>query len=346
MPFLEEVLPRITGNKLIFLDAHFAGGADFGLVDYARSATDPRSFPLLDELQALQPCLKADDILLIDDVHIYVPGSFQQGECPEFARRWHENAALFHALSFWRDTHVQTTLKNDEGYILLLPKCWQERFPSWLNILPHDATGQKLQISPGVRGATSTSIQRRICDARFATRYFRGDGIDVGGGGDSLVLFKELFPQVRHMFVYDQAHGDGQLLQNVPDETFDFLYSSHCLEHLRDPVEALHHWLRVVKSGGYLVVQVPDEDLYEQGTWPSRFNSDHKLTFTLFKEKSWSPVSVNVIDLVKSAANKAKPLSLELVDGGYRYQLQGKGFDQTSTPLVEAGIEMILRKHQ
>jgi SAM-dependent methyltransferase len=209
---------------------------------------------------------------------------------------------------------------------------------------PEDALTQNHTVAHGIRGCTGISMARRVRDARFATRYFRGDGIDVGGGIDSLALYLEFFPLVRRLAVYDQVQGDAQLLDNVADASFDFLYSSHCLEHLRDPAEALGNWLRVVKPGGHLVVQVPDEDLYEQGVWPSRFNGDHKLTFTLMKRQSWSPVSVNVLDLLRNVADRALPLSVELLDQGYRYQFQGQPFDQTQTPLSESGIEFVLRR--
>ena len=171
-----------------------------------------------------------------------------------------------------------------------------------------------------------------------------GAGLDVGGGQDSLACYAELFPNIRNVFVYDLAHGDAQLLSNVPDGCFDFLYSSHCLEHLRDPHEALSNWIRVVRPGGHLVINIPDEDLYEQGQWPSRFNSDHKITFTLLKQRSWSPVSVNVLDLVARVADRVAPLAMHLIDHGYRFGLQNQDIDQTRTPLAEAAIEIVLRK--
>jgi SAM-dependent methyltransferase len=211
-------------------------------------------------------------------------------------------------------------------------------------IRPEDADQQPLVIRRNVFGATSISIMRRAHDARFATRYFCGDGIDVGGGVDSLGLFREFFPLMRRLFTYEKEHGDAQLLTNVNDDTFDFLYSSHCLEHLRDPVEALRNWIRVVKPGGHLVVDVPEEDLYEQGTWPSNFNSDHKLSFTLSKRQSWSPVSVNVLELVGKLNDQATPLSIAVMDHCYRRQLHGRGFDQTRTPMAESAIEIILLK--
>jgi SAM-dependent methyltransferase len=154
-------------------------------------------------------------------------------------------------------------------------------------IRPENAKDQPRIVRGNHFGVTAISMLRRAHDARFATRYFRGDGIDVGGGWDSLSLCKELFPLIGHVFIYETEHGDAQMLANVGDATFDFLYSSHCLEHLRDPGEALHNWIRVVKPGGFLVIDVPDEDLYEQGIWPSLFNPDHKLTFTIGKAQSW-----------------------------------------------------------
>src|SRR3546814_10136909 len=100
--------------------------------------------------------------------------------------------------------------------------------------------------------------------------------------------------------VWGVADGDGQLMEGVADESYDFVHSSHCLEHLRDPEEGLCNWFRILKPGGHLIVTVPDEDLYEQGIFPSTYNSDHKWTFTIWKAASWSPRSRNLIDLVRA----------------------------------------------
>ncbi len=203
---------------------------------------------------------------------------------------------------------------------------------------------QPLQFFAGVPGASSISVQRRLFDARFATRWFVGAGLDVGGGIDSLALFNELFPRISNVVIYDQPQGDAQLLDNVEDNSFDFLYSSHCLEHVYDPYEALGNWIRVVKPGGHLVVNVPDEDLYEQGVFPSTFNPDHKTTWTIDKEKSWSPVSINVIDLLRHFRPRVKTLRIEQIDHGYRHGLKNYRIDQTRTPIAEAAIEFVVQK--
>jgi SAM-dependent methyltransferase len=195
-------------------------------------------------------------------------------------------------------------------------------------------------------GGTSISQQRRAFDARFATRWFVGVGLDVGGGGDSLGLYTELFPGIRKVLLYDKEHGDAGKLDNVDDDSFDFLYSSHCLEHLSDPFEALSNWIRIVKRNGHCIVSVPDEDLYEQGIWPSQFNSDHKVSFTIDKESSWSPVSVNILDLLRSVRSSVRILRIETIDHAYRYRLPSEVgvIDQTRTPTTESAIEFVLRK--
>src|SRR5262245_35525640 len=95
---------------------------------------------------------------------------------------------------------------------------------------------------PGICGAAAISMQRRAFDARFATRYFVGDGIDVGAGGDGLGRYAELFPLITSVTDWDIKDGDARNLAGIVSERFDFLFSSHCLEHISDPAEALFHW--------------------------------------------------------------------------------------------------------
>ena len=78
-----------------------------------------------------------------------------------------------------------------------------------------------------------------------------------------------------------------------------------------DPQAGLQNWFRAVRAGGYLVVTVPDEDLYEQGTFPSTFNRDHKWTFSILKVRSWSTRSLNVVDLVIELGASAELVRLE-----------------------------------
>ena len=188
----------------------------------------------------------------------------------------------------------------------------------------------------------SKSISRRLSDSNFINRYFVGNGMDIGGKPDPLVLYRELFSHMSTVKTWDWEDGDAQYLDGVSDNQYDFVHSSHCLEHLVDPKEGLRNWLRVVRPGGYLIITVPDEDLYEQGVFPSTFNSDHKCSFTIFKIRSWSKSSLNVIDLVRDLGENAELVRLEQLSATYRFDLPR--YDQTLTPVGECGIEFVIRK--
>jgi SAM-dependent methyltransferase len=47
-------------------------------------------------------------------------------------------------------------------------------------------------------------------------------------------------------------------LDSVPDEDYDFLIASHCLEHCANPLKTVKEWLRVVKKGGVMLLVLPD----------------------------------------------------------------------------------------
>lgn len=195
---------------------------------------------------------------------------------------------------------------------------------------------------------SSKSIFGKIRDSRYATRYIVGDGIDIGAGPDSISQYYELFPLMKSCRAWDMPDGDAELMESIPDNTLDFVHSSHCLEHMRNPSIALDNWLRILKPGGHMICLIPDEDLYEQGEFPSTFNSDHKHTFTIHKRNSWSQQSINLFDLLANSKYPVEVKKIELLDATFRYDLnrhiQKSRFDQTLTPIGECAIEFILKK--
>ncbi len=188
----------------------------------------------------------------------------------------------------------------------------------------------------------SKSIMRRLSQPNFVNRYFVGDGIDIGGGPDPLAVYQELLPRVASVRVWDLDSGDAEFMAGVEDKSFDFVHSSHCLEHLVEPQEGLANWFRILRRGGHLVVTVPDEDLYEQGVFPSTYNSDHKWTFSVFKTRSWNERSRNIFDLLMALGDAADIQKIEVLNATYRFSLPR--FDQTLTPIGESGIEIVVRK--
>lgn len=189
--------------------------------------------------------------------------------------------------------------------------------------------------------ATKANFRRQF-DRRFATTYFVGNGLDIGCGQDIISRYAEWFPLMKDVRGWDQVDGDGMVLNTIQDNSYDFIHSSHSLEHMSDPYIAMENWLRVLKPGGHLILTVPDEDMFEQGIWPSRYaGADHITSWTIYKKKSWSPKSINVFDFFTKFDN-IELLKIEKIDISYLYSIAST--DQTRTPITECAIEVILRK--
>ena len=62
-------------------------------------------------------------------------------------------------------------------------------------------------------------------------------------------------------------------LRGIADHKYDFVLSSHNLEHIANPVRALGEWTRVVKQSGVIIVVLPDY----------RYMFDHRRRPTLVK---------------------------------------------------------------
>jgi SAM-dependent methyltransferase len=168
-----------------------------------------------------------------------------------------------------------------------------------------------------------TSKTRRLW-GEFERSILSGSGIDIGCGPDPVS------PTAR---AFDVADGDANRITQYVHEQFDYVYSSHCLEHMHDPRAALLEWWQLVRPGGHLVFIVPDEDLYEQGVFPSRFNPDHKATFTIAKDRSWSPVSIDVGELARSLPG-GEVVSVARQDQGYDRRAMRHGADEKVNPFL------------
>jgi ubiquinone/menaquinone biosynthesis C-methylase UbiE len=52
------------------------------------------------------------------------------------------------------------------------------------------------------------------------------------------------------------AEGDKLPFKN---SQYDYVISSHVIEHFFDPVKAIKEWLRVIKKGGYIFIIAPNQ---------------------------------------------------------------------------------------
>jgi predicted SAM-dependent methyltransferase len=177
---------------------------------------------------------------------------------------------------------------------------------------------------------TSKLYKQRLKEGLF--KYLKGNGIDIGGGNDCLKV------QNGTVDNYDKVDGNAQYMSNIKDNIYDFVYSSHCLEHLKDPEEGILNWLRILKPGGYLFVAVPDYTLYEKEKFPpSIYNPDHKWAFTLRRYRRKKVI--NVKSFLKNF--EVDILFYRLNDTNYDYN--NPEADQTRDA-ASAQIEFLLRK--
>jgi SAM-dependent methyltransferase len=85
--------------------------------------------------------------------------------------------------------------------------------------------------------------------APTAAKWCNGTGVDVGCGRWPLP------GAIPHDL------RDDKDAMELPAGPFDFVFSSHCLEHLTNPVAALEHWKSRLYSGGILFLYLPHPDM-------------------------------------------------------------------------------------
>ena len=187
---------------------------------------------------------------------------------------------------------------------------------------------------------TTKSTPRRLRDVSYV-RWLAGNGLDVGAGDDPLSRWRPLFPLMGDCRSWDKPDGDAQTLPGIAADSLDFLHSSHCLEHLPQPKEALRRWCEVVRPGGHVIVVVPDFELYEKRRWTSQFNGDHRHNFSIYDPEPANADAINILDLIVSLSDIAIPLKIELLAGTHLPDEQG---DQTLNCVSECAIEFVLRR--
>lgn len=140
-----------------------------------------------------------------------------------------------------------------------------------------------------VKKTETYKAKKRRIEEGFFNKYCKGKGLDIGYGGDLLA---------DNCTGWDFENGDAQYLKGIPDMEYDFVYSSHTLEHMKDLELSLKNWWRVIKKGGFLILYLPHRDLYEKKrTLPSRWNSDHKHFF--LPDRDEAPDTMGIMPLFR-----------------------------------------------
>jgi ubiquinone/menaquinone biosynthesis C-methylase UbiE len=55
--------------------------------------------------------------------------------------------------------------------------------------------------------------------------------------------------------------NDAVNIDSVNDSTYDYLFASHCLEHIANPLKALKEWLRITKPDGHIILVLPEKSV-------------------------------------------------------------------------------------
>jgi SAM-dependent methyltransferase len=128
-------------------------------------------------------------------------------------------------------------------------------------------------------GPEARASHKRRLECGFYEKYLSGKRIlDIGYRGET----SDAVPIVEGAVgvELDYPGYDGLHLP-FNDNSQDAVFASHCLEHITDYKNILRDWYRVLAIGGFLIIAVPHQYLYERrATLPSKFNGDHKRFYT------------------------------------------------------------------
>jgi SAM-dependent methyltransferase len=153
-----------------------------------------------------------------------------------------------------------------------------------------------------------------IFNSRAAlTPLLRGSGVEVGPGANPFVMaspdvevrYLEAAPVSEWIGKYDHKDavseekrafwdsyiiGDAQRMDICPDNSLDFIFSSHVFEHLVNPIAVLRNWSRKLKPGGVVLSVIPDSrycfDLRQPPSRPDEWKREDKSdTWTLTQER-------------------------------------------------------------
>ena len=102
----------------------------------------------------------------------------------------------------------------------------------------------------------------------FAKHFCKGVGYDIGCNRREWAL--------EGAIPIDLNFDDEWDALTLPIHKVDYIFSSHCLEHIPDWVKVMDYWHSVLKPGGVLFLYLPH---YNQEYWRPWNNSKHLHAF-------------------------------------------------------------------
>ena len=135
----------------------------------------------------------------------------------------------------------------------------------------------------------------------FAKEVCKGKGLDIGCGKEDWALPGSIPIDIEFADKWDATH--------LPDYKHDYIFSSHCLEHLTDWVKVLDYWATRIKRNGVLFLYLPD---YSQEYWRPWNNTKHvnilkpEYLRDYLAHHDWKNINVSGVDLYNSLAVYAR----------------------------------------
>jgi len=112
----------------------------------------------------------------------------------------------------------------------------------------------------------------------FYDRYMCGNGLDIGFKGQTSGA-QPVLPTATG--VEKSYPGYDGIILPFLDNSQQYVFASHILEHVAKWEATINEWYRVINIGGYIIICVPHQHLYEKRHLPpSRYNADHKRFYT------------------------------------------------------------------
>lgn len=129
----------------------------------------------------------------------------------------------------------------------------------------------------------------------FAKHFCQGVGYDIG-------FYKEewKFPGAIGI---DISLNNGFHANKLPDECVDYIYSSHCLEHVENWVETLEYWISKLKAKGVLFLYLPDFSQLYWRPWNNRKHNhcfNPQLLYEFCKDHEMNNIFISGVDLNNS----------------------------------------------
>lgn len=164
------------------------------------------------------------------------------------------------------------------------------------------------------KGETYPKFQAEGFAAKFAFTFAKevckGEGYDIGCNRLEWALPGALpidpvfgnkiisLDGGRNLFDHKNYHA-----LELPEGKVDYIFSSHCLEHVPEWVETLNYWYEKLLTGGTLFLYLPDHSQIYWRPWNNRKHVHaftREIIYSYFYDKGFKNIFISGIDLNNS----------------------------------------------